>query len=38
MLSILDKQVKADFQAFIEIENKFSKRMLPGKKRTTRIY
>ena len=30
--------VNARNGAFIEIENKFSKRMLPGKKRTTRIY
>jgi hypothetical protein len=30
--------VNARNGAFIEIENRFSKRMLPGKKRTTRIY
>jgi len=30
--------INAKLGAFIEIENKFSKRMLPGKKRTTRIY
>ena len=30
--------VNARNGAFIEIENKFSKRILPGKKRTTRIY
>jgi|13_taG_2_1085334.scaffolds.fasta_scaffold09098_3 hypothetical protein len=30
--------VNARNGAFIEVQNKFSKRMLPGKKRTTRIY
>jgi hypothetical protein len=30
--------VNARNGAFIEVQNRFSKRMLPGKKRTTRIY
>jgi hypothetical protein len=30
--------VNARNGAFIEVQNRFSDRMLPGKKRTTRIY
>ena len=30
--------VNARNGAFIEVQNRFSNRMLPGKKRTTRIY